>query len=72
MRNKNSHQDRDLEGTPAKATAMSGIDRTLESRLYPVLASWIGTKTMQSFFGLQNLFLNTNLGSGILVLAKLK
>lgn len=50
----------------------SGIARSLESRLYPLQASWLGTKLMKANFFLQGLFVGTNWGSGYLVLARLK
>jgi SAM-dependent methyltransferase len=46
----------------------SGIERSLETRLYPLQASLAGTLCMKFFFALQTLFLNTSLGTGFIVL----
>lgn len=51
-------------------TRRSGVERTLETKLYPIQASWIGTKIMQLFFTLQDLFRTTDLGNGYLVLGR--
>lgn len=52
--------------------AQSGINRGLESRVYPLQASWIGTKLMQGFFLLQAMFAGTQWGTGYLILARRK
>jgi SAM-dependent methyltransferase len=46
----------------------SGIERSLETKLYPLQASWAGTLCMRFFFALQTLFLNTRLGTGFIAL----
>jgi SAM-dependent methyltransferase len=51
-------------------TARSGVERSLENKLYPLQASWVGTKLMQLFFFLQEMFVDTDLGNGYLVLAQ--
>ena len=51
-------------------TDRSGVERILEKRLYPLQASWLGTKMMQFFFKTQNIFSDTNLGNGFLALCK--
>jgi len=47
----------------------SGIERGLEARLFPLQASWLGTKVMQACFGLQRAFAGTELGTGYLAIA---
>jgi SAM-dependent methyltransferase len=51
-------------------TDCSGVERILEKKLYPFQASWLGTKSIQFFCKIQNIFSNTNLGNGFLVLCK--
>ncbi len=48
----------------------SGVERSLERRLYPVQANWLGTKVMQFFCVLQGIFSKTDLGNGFLALGK--
>lgn len=50
----------------ADGTARSGIERSVEVRLYPMMSSRVGTKLMQGFFLLQNVFLRTELGPGFI------
>jgi SAM-dependent methyltransferase len=56
--------------TPAKLTEGSGIERGFESRLYPLQASWPGVQLFRAFFWLQERFLDRELGTGYLVLAR--
>lgn len=58
------------EDGPAKHTARSGVERTLENKLYFLQASWVGTKTLQLFCGVQGWFTNTELGNGYLLSAQ--
>ena len=51
-------------------SARSGVERSLEVKLYPLQASWLGTKVMQFFCALQGIFSSTNLGNGFIVLAR--
>jgi len=51
-------------------TNQSGISRSLEKKLYPFYSNFISVFFMQVAFGLQQLFLNTDLGTGYLVQAK--
>ena len=51
---------------------VSGIERSLEKRLYPLQASWLGTKAMQFFGRLQGMFSETDWGNGFLTLCKKK
>lgn len=48
----------------------SGVERSLERRLYPLQDSWLGTMVINFFCALQGVFLNTDLGNGFLVLCK--
>lgn len=51
-------------------TGRSGIDRPVESRLYPLEASFLGVALLKLNFALQDLFVRTELGTGYLVLAQ--
>jgi SAM-dependent methyltransferase len=53
-------------------SAESGIERTVEMKVYPLQASWFGVLAMKLFFGLQGLFSRTELGEGFLLLATKK
>lgn len=55
---------------PAEQTASSGVERSTETRLYPLQASWPGRLAMGLFLRLQNLFLSTDLGNGYLAHAR--
>ena len=50
----------------------SGIMRSLEKRLYPLQANFLGTKAMQFFCDLQVIFSDTDWGNGFLTLCKKK
>lgn len=58
------------DASPAQNTARSGVERSLEMRLFFLQASWPGMKLMQFFCALQRLFSNTDLGNGYIVLAQ--
>ena len=51
-------------------TQLSGISRSLEMKLYPLQASCIGVNIMKFFCFLQDIFADTDLGNGYLVLAR--
>ena len=51
-------------------TACSAVERNLEKKLFPIQDSWLGIKIIQSFCKIQNIFSDTNLGNGFLVLCK--
>jgi SAM-dependent methyltransferase len=53
-----------------KGSAMSGINRGIEVRLFPILESWPGIFVMWFFEKIQKLFLRTDLGEGYLFIAK--
>lgn len=53
-------------------TAVSGVRRVTETRLWPVQASWLGVGMLRLFLWLQELFLNTDLGGGYIVIGKKK
>lgn len=53
-----------------EGTAMSGINRGAETRLFPFLASWPGIFIISVFDKIQKLFKKTDLGEGYLVIAK--
>jgi SAM-dependent methyltransferase len=50
----------------------SGIERTLETRLFPLQASWLGERMMGAFCELQTLFRHRELGTGFLITATRK
>jgi SAM-dependent methyltransferase len=54
----------------ADRSKRSGVERSVEKRLYPLQANWLGTKMMQLFCALQGIFLDTDLGNGFLVLCR--
>jgi hypothetical protein len=51
-------------------TKRSSVERNLEKKLFPLQASWLGTKFIQLFCNIQNIFSDTDLGNGFLVLCK--
>lgn len=51
-------------------TGCSAVERNLEKKLFPIQDSWLGTKIIQFFCKIQNIFSDTNLGNGFLVLCK--
>ena len=53
-------------------TAGSGVKRATETRLWPVQASWLGVGTLRFFLWLQELFRDTDLGGGYIVIGKRK
>jgi len=58
------------EITKKEGSDQSGISRSLEKKLYPFYSNFISVFFMKVAFGLQQLFLNTDLGTGYLVQAK--
>lgn len=51
-------------------TDQSGVERSTETKLFPLQASWAGIKIMQVSFFLQRFFTGTDLGTGYIVVAK--
>ena len=51
-------------------TAASGVDRAVESRFYPLQVSLPGQLAMRAFFRMQDAFLRTELGNGLIALAR--
>lgn len=49
------------------STEKSGIDRSLEVRIFPLQASWPGKAIMKFFFFLQTFFLKHDIGNGYIV-----
>lgn len=62
------HKDDDR----ATNTARSGTERTAETRLYPIESSFVGTAILRLAFAIQSLFVDTECGTGYLVLARKK
>jgi SAM-dependent methyltransferase len=60
---------RPTEDGHAHGSARSGTERGIETRLYPLQASWVGGLAMRLFFGLQYLFRGKDLGTGYIVIA---
>ncbi len=54
----------------AEMSAESGVDRSFEARLYPLQKSRVGTAVMSWFLELQKTFAGTELGNGLLVVAR--
>ncbi len=63
---------KDAGGKPdlAANTARSGTQRGIESRLYPLQASWLGTQAFRAACWVQERFLDREMGTGYLVLAR--
>jgi SAM-dependent methyltransferase len=57
-------------GSLQEATAQSGLERGLESRLWPLQASAPGRLLFRAAFRLQEVFRHRDLGTGYLVLAR--
>ncbi|HEV8550344.1 MAG TPA: class I SAM-dependent methyltransferase [Polyangiaceae bacterium] len=57
-------------GDKHAGTIESGIERTLEGRLYPLQASWLGTSILRAACKLQRAFAHRELGTGYLVVAR--
>lgn len=58
------HHDREAR------TAASGVERTTETRLFPVYAGPLGSRMIRLCCAAQKLFLHTDLGNGLLALAR--
>ncbi len=54
----------------AQHTAASGVERNVETKLFPLQASLPGRVAMRGFFRLQRWFAHTELGNGFLVVAR--
>lgn len=54
----------------AHGSARSGTERSIETRLYPLQASWLGRLAMRVSFVLQYIFLQTDLGPGYILVAR--
>lgn len=54
----------------AQQTAASGVERTVETKLFPLQASLPGRVAMRGFFRLQRWFARTELGNGLLLVAR--
>jgi SAM-dependent methyltransferase len=54
----------------AARTAVSGVERTTEARLFPLYASPAGSRVIRLSCAAQKLFLHTDLGNGLLALAR--
>ncbi len=60
----------DNESEKQKKTFRSGIERPVETLLYPLYANWIGRYVFSFLIYLQRFFYSTDLGTGYLVVAK--
>lgn len=56
-------------GTLESRTARSGVERSLDSRIYPFQASWLGVQGFRALCWMQERVLDRELGTGYLVLA---
>ena len=61
-----------VDAAEAAGTARSGTERTLETRLYPLLTGWFGRSIMLASFFMQGLFSGTDLGTGYITVARRK
>jgi SAM-dependent methyltransferase len=57
-------------GKAADLTAQSGVEREVETRAWPLLSSWLGSRALMFFCWLQKRFRNTDLGEGYIVIAE--
>ena len=64
--------EKDDEFAKSVRTGESGVSRSAESSVFPVFARWPVTWIMAFFMKFQNLFLNMDMGTGYLVLARKK
>lgn len=62
-------RDREVEGMQ-DATEKSGVDRGIESRLFPLLASPVGRLIYRQLEKLQNRYLDREVGNGLLCFAR--
>jgi len=62
-------RERSKAGDMREASAHSGIDRTLETRLYPLQSSRVGVGILKLCARLQEIFRNRELGTGYLITA---
>ncbi len=60
----------DNDSEKQKKTFRSGVERPVETLLYPLYANWIGRYVFSFFIYLQRFFYSTDLGTGYLVVAK--
>jgi SAM-dependent methyltransferase len=54
----------------ATRTASSGVERATEARLFPLYSGWAGSQAMRLLCSTQKLFLDTDLGNGLLAVAR--
>lgn len=54
----------------AKRTAVSGVERTTESRIFPLYSGSVGRRVIRLSCAAQKLFLHTDLGNGLIALAR--
>ncbi len=57
-------------GSAEARTARSGVDRSIERRMLPVLRSWPGRLALRAAFQLQHWFAGTDRGPGFFLLAR--
>ncbi len=69
LEDERANEARGCDNGQAHGSARSGTERNIETRLYPLQASWIGGLAMRFFFGLQHLFLRSDFGTGYIVVA---
>jgi SAM-dependent methyltransferase len=48
----------------------SGTDRRLHMRMFGLMRTWFGKTVMRTFYGVQSLFLERDIGSGYILLAR--
>lgn len=64
------HRGDDAGEARRKNNDRSGVDRTADMKLFPLVRSWPGKLALRGFAGLQKLFLDTDRGSGYVVKAR--
>ena len=74
----NSRQLKRMKADPGstrdreEGTARSGVERVTETKLWPIQSSWLGVGVLRFFLWLQELFRNTDLGGGYIIVGKKK
>lgn len=63
-------QRRDAAGDKYLGSTQSGIERGLETRLFPLQSSWLGVRMMRLFCQLQDVFAETERGTGYFLIAR--
>ena len=67
---RNQGSAKEFQAARAKNNDRSGIQRDMESRLFPLQTSWLGVRIMRAFLKAQDGFLDTEKGNGYLMISQ--